>query len=774
MQSQPPSVVTRKGPSCEKLIRSFSSKPSTCDSSSSLEAPQQSIISFLAPSESSKRPSTTPHSPTRVRKRKKAPIPADTSVQQRIDNSSKAFHGIEKFCRNAGSCEKGLNLLVNKCQATSTVAVAVVWTDGTSSHADTSRRLCVPSRPCPSWNCTCDRHIRSQQAVRPLLGAVFCLSSEPAVAYFLPLKNPSQVSVDRMATKCWVALWEIMACASVKVMYNSQLALIPLHAQASCCDKGPLKFNSLFDPRVAEYLCDTTASEQDLELRRICDRLKLKPSVTIPSSATVGPAAKVVGNVFEDLQCLVHAYSILNTKLSNMGLLRVFSSIEMPLASLLAEMELRGLSVSLHGVNDLSHALKEEITELESTAHNMVQQQFNLSSPDQVANLLYDRLQLSTGTDGNSGRDGKKHASTSEEALLRIKEKHPVVEIILNHRYMTKILGTFVEGIRPFIVSASSGKSRIHAYWNQTTVRTGRLSCTRPNLQNIPNGRTVRGIAANPRALFTASDGRILVSADYSQIEMRVLAHVCGDSGMVKLFRHSGDIYQTLASIILDRPPANVTPLERERAKVVCLGVIYGMGPQAAAARLNIDVPTVNSIIRSFYGKFNTVKQWISNTKNTARQQGLVRTILGRIRSLPDMSSTCAEKRSQAERQAVNSIIQGSASDIIKYAMLRVERELSEQKHPFGRPEVVMQIHDELIYDVPERSCESFVGILRTCMENQVREALGIVVPLIVNIRTGKNWGSLTPINIRNLENEAMSSCTNATSAIEAPKRSID
>lgn len=316
------------------------------------------------------------------------------------------------------------------------------------------------------------------------------------------------------------------------------------------------------------------------------------------------------------------------------------------------------------------------------------------------------------------------------------------------------------------------------------STRTGRFSCQKPNLQAFPNPKRAHSyleeddIDTNVRAMFISSSGGVLVSADYSQIEVRVLAHMCGDLAMNTLFSNSrGDVYVTLARIIFDKKDSDaVSGVERERAKVICLGTMYGMGLHAAATKLQISYQDARSIVDSFYHKFKNVKSWIEYIKSDAKKKGYVATVTGRKRFLPDITSTDHKKRSQAERQAVNSVIQGSASDIIKYAMLSVERMIDDHEL-FGvlpgtssgsgraplnplRPTILSQIHDEVIYDLPlqkiptrgdsysgDYHVQQFVNLLEEGLQIATRRGLGLKVPLLVNITIGENWGNMIPFN---------------------------
>eukprot|EP01034_Spumella_vulgaris_P025702 gene25702-32189_t len=307
----------------------------------------------------------------------------------------------------------------------------------------------------------------------------------------------------------------------------------------------------------------------------------------------------------------------------------------------------------------------------------------------------------------------------------------------------------------------------LFAQYGVQLVRTGRLSCSRPNLQNIPNKQSVGGIEINMREMIRAEEGFTFISADYSQIEMRLLAHLCGDPALTALFRQDQDVYRQLAGRILNRPSEKVTAEERNKAKVICLGVLYGMGPTATAAKLNIEVSAAQAITNSFFGCFRGMKAWISSVKSQARKWGYIRTLLGRRRYLPDITSDDAQKSAQAERQAVNSVIQGTASDIIKYAMVHIDKQLSlhwremccGQISDIPVPRLVMQIHDELIFTVSTADSlvvNKFVTLLHKAMNTDTMNLLRLSVPLLVNVQQGDSWGQFREYVAPSVETRAV------------------
>ena len=474
--------------------------------------------------------------------------------------------------------------------------------------------------------------------------------------------------------------------------------------------------------------------------------------------------------------------------------MRCFRFIEMPLTTILTLMEFKGVAISLKHFDEIASKVDMLIKTIATDARALVGQcvtnGINLSSPEQVALLLYDTLQLPKPL----AKPKQRHFSTGEEELNAIKHLHPVVQMILNHRTVAKIKSTYIDSYRSFI---KSGTNTIHSIFNQTSTRTGRLSSCKPNVQQIPNDQSITidttsssrlednnnqlrdlqvqlGLPVDDttnitkkttkvdfivRSMFTARSGTVLVSADYSQIEMRVFAYVCNDQKLQNIFENKGDIYTILGGLLFKKPVELVTDAERQKAKVICLGQVYGMGADMAAAKLNISVNEAQKVFDSFFNTFHTVKEWSDMQIIKATNEGFVRTISGRRRYLPDIKSSNFMLRSAACRQAVNTIIQGSAADILKFAMIMINdncKALVDAGHPKESiPNLLLQVHDELIYEVPISNmdnmtksdimshCQPFISIIKNCMEDKVRKVLGITVPLIANVTVGSNWGEM-------------------------------
>mmetsp|Transcript_18913 Transcript_18913/g.31578 ORF Transcript_18913/g.31578 Transcript_18913/m.31578 type:complete len:795 (-) Transcript_18913:1444-3828(-) len=612
-----------------------------------------------------------------------------------------SIEGIERFCRNVGASLESLNAFSEMCNSAAAFSFALIFLDGTTTHCETSVRLCVPSKPCKQWHCVCDRHIRARHASSPLMGAAVCLQDQEEHVYFLSLTNRLDDLINCATTleQRWTAFLDIIwtspseslaglrkSNVACKVLFNLQLSMHPVLHKLKVSNQQFVhsmhnNANNMFDVKIASHLYNSDLSEQELELSSISNRCRsrIQCQNSFAKDSGLGSVTKILLQLQGELQLLLRTHQKLEANLEEMNLLKCFNQIEMPIAKILSRMEMGGIRVvPVSEMDAMRCQMRDYVTSLESKAEQLLigksySKPFNLASPEQVAHILFSVLKL--GLQGSlkaptHQTKGGKHQSTSEEALSLIKDQHPIVQVILSHRHVSKLLHTFIEGIQPYITvehDQTPPQRRIYATWNQMSTRTGRFSCQKPNLQAFPNPKRARAhlgeddINTNVRTMFISSSGGVLISADYSQIEVRVLAHMCGDLALMTLFSSTkGDVYKTLARIIFDKKDLDaVSAIEREQAKVICLGTMYGMGPHAAATKLGISYQDARSIVDSFYNKFRNVKSWIEYIKSDAKKKGYVATITGRKRFLPDITSTDHRKRSQAERQAVNSIIQG-------------------------------------------------------------------------------------------------------------------
>lgn len=406
--------------------------------------------------------------------------------------------------------------------------------------------------------------------------------------------------------------------------------------------------------------------------------------------------------------------------LAAQGLDKLFYEVEQPLALVLAAMEERGICVDEDRLAALKVKYENILSELTDKIYAAAGTTFNIASPKQLGEVLFDRLGLKHGKKTKTGY------SVSEDVLTGLAEAHPVVKYVLEWRHYAKLLGTYVTGMQPLV-----NRGRIHTEFNQCVTATGRLSSMNPNLQNIP----VRGEEAKDvKSAFVASEGCVLVSADYSQIELRMLAHLSGDEKLIEAYNNSEDIHALTASRILGIPQSEVTPAQRRDAKAVNFGIIYGMSDYGLSENISVPVYKAKEFIEKYFATYPKVREYMDANVAFAREHGYSVTMLGRRRNLKDITSSNYLTRSAAERMAMNTPLQGSAADVVKLAMLAVEKRLAGMKS-----KMILQIHDELIVDAAEAEADEIVRILKEEMENAVK----LRVPLIAEANTAKNWGDL-------------------------------
>lgn len=410
----------------------------------------------------------------------------------------------------------------------------------------------------------------------------------------------------------------------------------------------------------------------------------------------------------------------LRTQLAQQGLNELFFDVEQPLCVVLRNMEERGVRVSTDVLKALEAKYGAIIQRLTDEIFAITGEPFNIASPKQLGEVLFDKLGLPHGKKTKTGY------SVSEDVLSNLADKHPIVKLVLEYRHYAKLQSTYVVGLQPLV-----NRGRIHTEFNQCITQTGRLSSTNPNLQNIP-ARSDE--AKDIKSAFIASDGCVLVSADYSQIELRLLAHMSGDEQLIEAFNHDDDIHAITASQILGIPVSEVTPAQRRDAKAVNFGIIYGISGFGLAENLSIPQYKAREFIQNYFVMHPKVREFMDGCIADARERGYSLTMTGRRRNLSDLNASNYMVRSAAERMAMNTPLQGSAADIIKIAMINVENRLKGMKS-----KMILQIHDELIIDAAKDEEEEVKKILSYEMENAVR----LSVPLVAEAKVAENWGEL-------------------------------
>ena len=410
----------------------------------------------------------------------------------------------------------------------------------------------------------------------------------------------------------------------------------------------------------------------------------------------------------------------INALISERGALKLYREMEMPLASVLADMEEAGFLIDMEGLEAYGVILKEQADELAQRIYFLAGEEFNINSPKQLGEILFEKLQLP------SGKKTKTGYSTNAEILEKLASKHPIVSDILDYRQLTKLIGTYVTGL----LKVASADGRIRTNFKQTGTATGRLSSSEPNLQNIP----VKTDAGRElRKYFLPQKGYKLISADYSQIELRLLASISGDEAMLSAFASGADIHTSTASAVFNVPREMVTPLLRKRAKAVNFGIVYGIGDYSLSQDLDISIKQAKEYINSYLDSYPGVKNYLAEIVKHAYDTGAVETLYGRKRFIPEIASKNAVMRKFGERVAMNSPIQGSAADIIKIAMIRVSDRFAAENID---AKIILQIHDELIVEASAECAEKAARILQSEMEN----AISLPIPLSVDLSVGDRW----------------------------------
>lgn len=427
------------------------------------------------------------------------------------------------------------------------------------------------------------------------------------------------------------------------------------------------------------------------------------------------------------LEYALYAYCIYSLeaktkeKLIEIGSLDLFKNIEMPLVEVLAEMQFNGMHVEKDELKEFGDKLKIDLDKLTNEIYELCGEKFNINSTQQLGVILFEKLKLPVY------KKTKKGYSTDVDILEKLKGQHPVIEKILEYRSLMKLNSTYVEGLLPYI---NEKTKRIHSYFHQTVTATGRISSTEPNLQNIP---TRIELGKKLRKVFKPEEGNIFVDADYSQIELRVLAHISKDEHMITAFNENQDIHKQAASKVLGIPIEEVTKEQRSSAKAVNFGIVYGISDFGLAQQLGISNKQAKQYIEQYLEKYSGIKKFMDEIVEKAKEQGYVETLFHRRRYIPELSSNNYMVRQFGARAAMNTPIQGTAADIMKIAMINVYNELKKEKLD---AKIILQVHDELIIECRKEEKEKVKKILKNCMEN----AITLVVPLKVDISEADNW----------------------------------
>ena len=463
------------------------------------------------------------------------------------------------------------------------------------------------------------------------------------------------------------------------------------------------------DPALYSYLLEPTYSAHglaEIALRRF----NLKLSGELAESADI--AGRLAG--------------ALRSEVEQAGLVKLYEEIDLPLVSVLARMEHAGVKIDTAALSKMSAELEREISTKEKEIYEVAGMEFNVGSPKQLGDVLFNRMSLPKPMKYGKGRT----ISTAVDVLEELAENHPIARMVLDYRQLTKLKSTYVDAL-PALLNPATG--RLHTTFDQTGTATGRLSSANPNLQNIPIRTELgRGI----RAAFIAEPGHLLLTADYSQIELRLLAHYSRDPLLVEAYRRGDDIHTLTASQVFGVPPLMVTPDHRRQAKVVNFGIVYGLSAFGLSQQLGIAPGDAKQFITNYFEKYAGVRAFIDRTLDDARRDMKVKTLFGRVRPIPDINSKNANQRGFAERTAVNTPLQGTAADLIKIAMIRIDAAIRERGL---KSRMTLQVHDELVFEVPESEVETMQPLVREHME----KAHALAVPLQVDMELGANWRDL-------------------------------
>ena len=548
------------------------------------------------------------------------------------------------------------------------------------------------------------------------------VSLAPAEAYYIPVGHLGLGQMEQLPLEQVISGLEpvLEDDSTAKIAQNGKYDITVLARY------GVEVSNLTFDTMVAAYLL----GEKSLGLKALAfGRLGIEMT---PITALIGsgskqiPMSSVEVSEAADYACADaditgQLAELLRPELHRQGLWQLFSEVEMPLIPVLVSMEMNGVALDVELLGKMSHRLGERLLGLEKDIYNGVGHQFNINSPQQLSSVLFEELRLPPARKTKSGY------STDASVLEGLRSVHPVIESILDYRQLAKLKSTYIDAL-PALIDPRTG--RVHTSFNQTRTATGRLSSNEPNLQNIP----VRGeVGREIRRAFIAPPGSYLLAGDYSQIDLRALAHLSRDEGLLQAFSRDEDIHTTTASQLFGVDGSGVTPDMRRLAKTVNFGVIYGMSDYGLEQATGLSRQEAAQFITSYFEKYPGVRGYLESTKQQAREMGYVQTLLGRKRFIPEIKSSNRQVREAAERMAINMPVQGTSADIIKVAMVNLYREMVKRRL---KSKMLLQVHDELIFEVPQEEMET----MRRLVPQVMSTALVLSVPLKVDIKTGSNW----------------------------------
>ncbi len=551
------------------------------------------------------------------------------------------------------------------------------------------------------------------------------LAAEPGKACYIPvghviLDEVTQLPLEQVVNRLKPIFED---AAKPKLAHNGKYDMMVL------AEQGIAVAGLSFDSMIAAHLL----GEKALGLKALAFS-KLGIEMTAISSL-IGTGSKQISMAQVDIKQAAEYASadadmtfrlseMFEKELDKQGLMKLFTEVEMPLVPVLLLMERNGVAVDTEILQEMSKSLGTQVAALEAKIYDRVGHEFNINSPQQLGRVLFEELKLPTT------RRGKSKYSTEASVLEEFRQDYPIAGDVLEYRQLTKIKSTYIDTI-PGLVNHGTG--RIHTSFNQTRTTTGRLSSSDPNMQNIP----VRGeLGGQVRQAFIAPPGFRLLGGDYSQIDLRVLAHFSQDDDLVKAFRHDEDIHAATAARLFGVEASQITPDMRRFAKTVNFGVIYGMSDYGLEQATELSREEAGKFIKAYFEKYPGVRKYLDDTKEQARREGYVQTLLGRRRYIPDINSANRQVREAAERMAINMPVQGTSADIIKVAMINLYREMEKLKL---QSRMLLQVHDELVFEVPDEEMDTIRKLVPEVMDSAVK----LTVPLKVDTKAGRNWGEM-------------------------------
>jgi DNA polymerase-1 len=552
-----------------------------------------------------------------------------------------------------------------------------------------------------------------------IVGMSLCIQKHEA--YYIPFSENKE---EVLKTLSWVKdIFEDSSILKIGQNIKYDLAILKNYGIEI---KG-----KLFDTMLAHYILEPDKkhgmdylSETFLNYRPVSIETLIGKKNAAQGNMRDVPLEQIKEYAAEDADVTFQLKEIFEPDIENQNFSKLFFEIETPLIPVLADMEREGVCIDKKMLNEYSVKLEGEAKELENAIYELSGTKFNIDSPKQMGQILFDVLKI----DEKAKKTKTGQYATGEDVLQKLADKHPIIEKILEYREVRKLKSTYVDAL-PEMINEKTG--RVHTSYMQAVAATGRLSSNHPNLQNIPI-RTERGKYIR-KAFIPSDENHVLLSADYSQVELRIIAALAKDENMIHAFKNKLDIHTATAAKVFNVSPEEVTKDMRSRAKAVNFGIIYGQTAFGLSQTLGIPQKEAKEIIDSYFAQYPAIREYITGSIQKAHQTGEVKTILGRRRLLPDIHSGNATVRGFAERNAINAPIQGSAADIIKIAMIQIHQTLKEEKL---NTKMILQVHDELVFDVPKNEVERIKELVKIKMENAVE----LEVPLEVEMNTGTNW----------------------------------